>query len=102
MGKETKIGLAVIFLLLIVFGVVLYQRLNQPAEDAAAAVTDPTDDGNAADAEPEASKSTSGPGEASTGNAASGQRRLHPKKRRGRHWCLDSNLCRLVRRRRRS
>ena len=37
MGKEVKIGLAVIFLLLTVFGVLLVKRLRRPAETPAAA-----------------------------------------------------------------
>ena len=37
MGKETKIGLAVIAILFIVLGVVVFRRLTRPAEETVAA-----------------------------------------------------------------
>ena len=37
MGKETKIGLAVIAVLFVVFGIVVIRRLTRPAEEVAAA-----------------------------------------------------------------
>ena len=72
MGKETKIGLAVIFILLIVFGVVLYNRLNPSTENPSAAGANPKNEGNAAGAEPGENGSTSEPGEGSTAGPSLG------------------------------
>jgi len=41
MGKEIKIGLAVILVLLVVFGGVLYQRLNGPPADTSTTAAEP-------------------------------------------------------------
>ncbi|MGO8691252.1 MAG: LysM peptidoglycan-binding domain-containing protein [Thermoguttaceae bacterium] len=61
MGKETKIGLAVIAILFVIFGAVVFRRLTRPAEETVAA-TDAAEKPSAAgkaDAPADDSKSTS-------------------------------------------
>ena len=60
MGKETKIGLAVIFILLVVFGVVLFNRMNGTSEDPAAAVADGETKAGSNDNEQSSGKETEG------------------------------------------
>ena len=59
MGKEIKIGLAVILALLVVFGVVLVQRLRNPADATEAAAEEGADQKTADTAKPAATQRVS-------------------------------------------
>ena len=73
MGKEAKIGVAVIAVLLLTLGAVITWRLMSagPADEAETAASEPSDDGNSDPRNP----SASGEGSGATGEAESSRRR---------------------------